>query len=392
MGNHAILSPSGASKWLACPPSARLEQTFPDRAGEAAAEGTLAHAIAETMLKYKTGAIRKTAYLKEMVNHSKNKLHSDDMLSYMEDYTDYVMEVYAKAKSTTKDAIIFLETRLDMTDYVPEGFGTGDINIVADKILDFIDLKYGKGVIVSAIKNKQMMLYALGAYKEFSHLYEIETIRMTIYQPRLDNIDTWEIHVDDLLKWAKEEVKPKAQLAWEGKGEFLPGSHCTFCRAKPVCRAFAEKNLEVAKYDFAKPETLDDDEIADVLKKGKELASWVKSVQDYALLESVHNGKKWPGFKLVEGRSNRKYSDELKVVEVLLNSGFSEADLFTKKILGITAMEQKITKKVFNEKLGELIIKPKGSPTLVPQSDKRPEYEPDGSSSILDDFGGDFDE
>lgn len=391
MADHAILSPSGASRWLACPPSARLEQTLPDKAGEAAAEGTLAHALAETMLKYKTGMIRKTVYNKELVQHKKSMYYNDEMQGHIENYTDYVMEQYAGAQRITKDAVIYLETRLDMTDYVPESFGTGDVNIVADKVLDFTDLKYGKGVSVSAVENKQLMLYALGAIKEFDHLYEIDLIRMTIYQPRLDNIDTWEITKEELLHWAENELKPKAKLAFDGKGDYNPGPACTFCRAKAICRANADYQMQVAKYDFAQPNTLTPEEISSILQKGKEFANWIKAVQNYALLESVHNDVKWPGFKLVEGRSNRKYVDEAAVAERLLQNGFSEDDIFTKKILGITALQGNISKEKFNTLLSDLIIKPNGSPTLVSESDKRPEYTP-SKDSVLSDFGDDFDE
>ena len=381
---HALLSPSGASRWLACTPSARLEQSFPDRAGEAAQEGTLAHALAELLLKHKLGLVIKKTYSRELQTIMNDKLYSEEMLEFIEGYTDYVIEQFELAKMQTKDAMIFLETRLDMTDYVPDGFGTGDVCIVADKILDFIDLKYGKGVPVSAIENKQMMLYALGALKEYSHLYDIEIVRMTIHQPRLDSISTWEISVNELIEWAETELKPKATLAFEGKGEFNPGKACQFCKAKAVCRANAEYQLYLAKMEFKVPELLTPEEVADILKRKQQFMSWLTSISDYALIEAVHNGAEWPGFKLVEGRSNRKYVDEAKVAETLKNAGFDDDVIYTKKLLGITAMEKEIGKKPFAIHLTELVTKPKGSPTLVDAADKRPVFEKDNTA--MDDF------
>lgn len=381
---HALLSPSGASRWLACTPSARLEQSFPDRAGEAAQEGTLAHALAELLLKHKLGLVIKNTYSRELQAIMTDKLFSEEMLEFIETYTDFVIEQFELAKMQTKDAMIFLETRLDMSDYVPDGFGTGDVCIVADGVLDFIDLKYGKGVPVYAEENKQMMLYALGALKEYSHLYDIHTVRMTINQPRLDSISSWEITVNDLTLWAEKVLKPKAQLAFEGKGEFNPGKACQFCKAKAICRANADYQLRLADMEFRVPELLEPDEVAEILKRKAQFLSWLTSVSDYALLEAVHNGAEWPGFKLVEGRSNRKYVDETKVAETLVKAGFGDDVIYTKKLLGITAMEKAIGKKPFTLHLAEHITKPQGSPTLVEESDKRPIFEK--SNTAMDDF------
>ena len=382
--SHALLSPSGASRWLSCTPSARLEQTFPDRAGEAAAEGTLAHSLAELLLQHKLGLVIKKTYSRSLQEIMNDKRFSEEMLEFMEVYTDYVIEQYEAAKTQTKDAMIFLETRLDMTDYVPEGFGTGDVCIVADHTLDFIDLKYGKGVPVDAVENKQMMLYALGALKEYSHLYEIHKVRMTIYQPRLDSISTWEIQVNDLIVWAETDLRPKAALAYAGEGEFNPGKACQFCKAKAICRANAEYQLELAKHDFKVPELLSPEEVANILKRKKQFVSWLTSVSDYALLEAVHNGVEWPGFKLVEGRSNRKYTDEAEVAKTLKEAGFDDEVIYKKELLGITAMEKAIGKKPFTLHLSELTIKPKGSPTLVDGTDPRPKFEKDNTAN--DDF------
>jgi hypothetical protein len=295
------------------------------------------------------------------------------MYSHAEDYALFVMERYAEAQVHTKDALIYLEQRLDMTAYVPEGFGTGDCVIIADGVMDIIDLKYGKGVLVSATDNKQMMLYSLGALREFDFMYDIRSVRMTIFQPRLDNYSTFEMTVDDLMTWAENELKHKAALAFKGEGEFIPGKHCQFCKAKAVCKALADYILELAKHDFAAAETLTDDDIADILDRAGAFKNWIKAVEEHALSEATEHGKRWKGYKLVEGRSNRKYVNEEEVAKTLLASGYKEDTIYApREILGITAMEKAITKAAFAEKLKGLVIKPQGAPTLVPLGDKRP--------------------
>lgn len=374
MRNHALLSPSGASRWLACTPSARLESQFPDKAGEAAREGTLAHSLGELLIKHKANLISKAVFNKELKAIQADPLYDNSMMEHCEDYAVHVMEVYAEAMTRSKDAKLFLEKKLDMTRWVPEGFGTGDVNIVADHILDFIDLKYGKGVEVSAVENKQMMLYALGSLEAYDFLFDIKVVRMRIYQPRIENISEWEITVEELMKWADEELTPKAKMAFDGKGEYSPGKHCQFCRARAVCKANADHQLELADYDFKAPSLLDDNAVADILRRTADFKSWLTEVNDMALSEAVNNNKKWPGFKLVEGRSNRKYSDEDAVANKLSAAGFKDETIFKpKELLGITDMEKAITKKVFATELEDLVIKPPGKPTLVPVEDKRVE-------------------
>lgn len=374
MGNHAVLSPSAASRWLACTPSARLELNFPESTSEAASEGTLAHALGELILRFKTKKIGKAAYKKKLALLQADSQYSPAMLDYAEDYAAFVLEQFSKAKAHTKDAVIYLEQKLNLTDYVPDGFGTGDAGIIADKWLTLIDLKYGKGVPVSAEKNKQMMLYALGALREYDYMYDIEMVRLIIYQPRLDSITTYEISVTELKEWAETELRPRAAMAFKGEGDFVPGAHCRFCKAKAVCKANAEYNLELAKYEFNEAVLLSDAEIADILDRADQFIKWIGSVTEHALDEAVNNGKKFPGYKLVEGRSNRTYLDENKVATKLLKEGFLDEEIYTKKLLGITAMEKAITKPTFNSLLNNLVIKPAGKPTLVPESDKRPEY------------------
>ena len=384
MSGHAVLGPSSASRWMACTPSARLELNYPDTSGPAAQEGTLAHELGEMIIQYHNKLIKKVEYKEAVERIEANPMFNADMQGHAEDYASFVEERLAEAKGRTKDAVLQVEAKLNLTEYVPEGFGTGDAVIIADGVMDIIDLKYGKGVMVFCENNKQMMLYSLGALREYDFMYDIHTVRMTIYQPRLDNISSFEMSVSDLRKWAVEELIPKAKLAFDGVGEFVPGTHCHFCKAKVQCRALAEENLKIAKYDFADPILLADHEISDILTRAKAFVNWIGSIEDFALLEAIEKGKKWDGFKLVEGRSNRCYANEEKIALTLIENGFDEENIYTKKILGITAMEKAITKKTFESLLGKQIIKPQGKPTLVPASDKRAEW--NSIESAINDF------
>lgn len=370
---HAILSASGSKRWLTCTPSARLEQLFPDEQNSIyAQEGTLAHSLGELSLSYQLGKIAKAKYEKALAKIKTHELYESSMSDYIDIYVNYVLEQFNEAQKRSKDALVYLEQKLDFSEWVPEGFGTGDAIIIADQLMDIIDLKYGKGVEVESEDNTQMMLYALGALREFEFLYDIREVRMTIVQPRLDSIDSTILTVDELYTWAIEYLKPRAQMAWNGEGEFVSGDHCRWCKARFTCRARAEANLELAKYDFAPAELLSDDEISEVLSKAEELKKWIADIEEYTLNQALQ-GKKWPGFKLVEGRSNRKYVDDLLVAKKLLEAGYDETIIYEKKLLGITAMEKVIGKKNFGTLLGDLIEKPQGKPTLVPESDKRPE-------------------
>jgi hypothetical protein len=375
MAEHAILSASSASRWMACPPSARLEQNYENKTSMFAAEGTLAHELGELSLRLQLGEMARKTYTAKVNKLTKgNELFTADMPDYVEIYTDTCMEKVAEAKAKTPDAILSIEQRLDFSEWVPEGFGTGDFVIIADGTMEICDLKYGKGVPVSAIGNKQMRLYALGAIAEFEFLYDIEKVKMTIIQPRLDSISTDEMTAENLLKWAESELKPTAELAFKGEGEFCAGDHCTFCNAKAVCKARADKNMELAKYEFADSNVLNELEIADILGKADELAKWAKDVQEYALDVAVKKGVIFPGYKVVEGKSNRKYTDEAKIAEILLEQGFIETIIYTKKLTGITNMETAIGKKEVVRLLGDYIEKPPGKPTLAVESDKRPVF------------------
>lgn len=382
---HAKLSASGSKQWLTCTPSAKASEAFPEETSDFALEGTAAHELSELHLRHHEGLISQVTYKRNLKKFkAENKFYSADMEDYVQSYVDIVIERINEARARSTDAVVLLEQRLDFSAWVPEGFGTGDVVLISDGVLEVIDLKYGKGVPVSAEGNTQMRLYALGAINQFGILYDIDTVRMTIIQPRLDSISTDEIGADDLLDWAESFVKPRAEMAMSGDGEYVAGDHCRFCKVRYTCRTRAEANLELARLEFAAPPTLSHEEIGEILAKAEELQKWAKEVQEYALKQAEQHGAKFPGWKLVEGRSNRKYANETEVSETLLAEGYDEEVIYTKSLLGITAMEKQIGKKVFAELLADLVIKPAGKPTLVPESDKRPEI--NSTASAVADF------
>lgn len=358
---HAKLSASSAHRWLNCNPSAQLEREFADRSSEAAAEGSAAHALCEHKLRkaLKMRSVRPTS-----------KYDSDEMELYTDSYVEFVLEQIEIAKQYCSDPFVLIEQKLDFSCYVPDGFGTGDCLIVADKLLHIIDFKYGLGVLVEAENNPQMMLYALGALRLFDALYDIDTVSMSIFQPRRENVSTWTISVSELEEWAEQTLRPKAELAFKGEGEFVPGAWCTFCKAAVKCRARAEEKLALAQYEFAKPPFLTDEEIEDILSRLDDLTKWANEIAAYAQDAAINHGKQWNGFKLVAGRSVRKYSDENAVVAAATSAGYR--DIFRKSLIPITEMEKLMGKKTFTEVLGGLVVKPQGKPTLVPASDKRP--------------------
>jgi hypothetical protein len=360
MGKHALLSASSSHRWIHCPPSARLEETFENTTSIFAEEGTAAHELAEHKLR---------KFLGQQTQRPVSEFDSEELEYYTDIYLDFAVELITDVKGKCKDPSILIEQRLDYSCYAPEGFGTGDLIIVADGTLDIVDLKYGKGVLVSAEENPQMKLYALGALNLFDSLYDIQRVRMTICQPRLENISTYETSVEELTSWAEKELRPKAQLAIKGEGEFLAGEHCRFCRARQTCRARADSNLEIAKYDFKLPALLTDSEITEVLNIADKLSAWASDVYDYAADKTITQGKVWQGYKLVEGRSNRRYTSESAVIETVTAAGYT--DIYKTSLIGITDMEKLLGKKRFIELLGKFVEKPKGKPTLVPDSDKR---------------------
>ncbi|MFR8480710.1 MAG: DUF2800 domain-containing protein [Varibaculum timonense] len=359
--DHALLSASGAHRWLNCTPSARLESDEPESTSAAAEQGTAAHALAEHKLR---------RALKQRSKRPVSAWIDDEMETLTDDYVSFVQEHISIAQESCADPQVLIEQRLDFSHVVPGGFGTGDCVIIAEPTLQIIDLKYGQGVLVEAERNPQLMLYALGAIHTFGNLYDIEQVAVTIYQPRRGNVDTWETSVTELEAWAEAEVKPKAELAAAGGGEFCPGSWCQFCRIAPTCRARAEANLALAKLEFAPPAELTDAEIADVLARIPDLKSWAADVEAYALSKAVNQGVVFEGFKLVAGRSVRKYTSEKDVAAAAEAAGYR--DIWDRKLITLTAMEKLMGKPAFNEILGDLVTKPAGKPTLVPASDKRP--------------------
>lgn len=295
-----------------------------------------------------------------------------------EGYRDFVMEAIEDIKKSCPDPYIGIEQRLDFSDWVPEGYGTGDCTIVADGTAHVIDFKYGVGLPVKAAENTQLMCYGLGILQTFGNLYSIQRIKLSIYQPRRENVDTWEISTEALLKWAEEVLKPAAKLAYAGEGEYKAGDHCIFCRIKDTCRERADYYMELMKHELEDPTELTDDEIALILPKVEGLVGWAADLKEYALHQAL-GGRKYKGFKVVEGRATRKYTDEAKAAEAVKNAGY---DPYEKKILGITAMTKELGKKKFEELLGGLVYKPKGKPVLVTDDDRRPEY----SSITIDDL------
>ena len=358
---HAILSASSSDRWLHCPPSARLCENYEDKCSDYAAEGTDAHTLCEYRLKLALGLPAEDP----IENLS---WYNEEMEDCAAGYVSYVLEQLETAKQVCADPIVLIEQRVDFSRWVEERFGTADNIIIADGVLKICDYKHGRGVEVSATENPQMMCYALGALELFDDIYDIDTVSMTIFQPRRDNVSTYDISKEELCRWADEVLKPAANLPFAGDGNFLCGEWYGFCKAKHNCRARAEAKMELAKYDFKLPPLLTDEEIEDVLARVDDLVAWASDIKEYALQQAI-SGKAWSGWKLVEGRSNRKYTNDAAVAATVTNAGF---DPYEKKLLGVTAMQKLLGKSHFEELLSSLIEKPQGKPTLVPESDKRP--------------------
>lgn len=379
---HAILSASSSKRWLECPPSARLCMQFPDKGSVYAAKGNVGHGIGEAMILHYLGRMTDGEFQEEMITLRANEHYDEEIRAMAETYFEVAKDAIAEIRAINPDAAIFVERRLDFSQFVPEGFGTGDLVLVADGLVWIIDLKTGRGVSVSAEGNTQMSLYGLGAINECSDLFRVDKVRMTIVQPALGEPDTWETTAEELLAWG-ESIKPKAQLAWDGKGEFKVGEHCHFCAAKALCRARADHNLKLLDYEYRSKELLTDEEISDIMENAEQLANWVKSIKEHAF-EQALQGRKINGWKLVAGRSVRKIPDQIAVAKRLVAAGFREEVLFKRELVGITELEKLTGKKVFTDLLGDLVIKPRGTPTLVPVSDKREEINPslEGFESI----------
>ena len=360
MSKHAFLSPSSSHRWLNCTPSASLESEFENKTSQAAEEGTAAHAWCEHKLKK---AFRRRS------KRPVSSYDSDEMQEHTDAYVDFVLEQFDIAKQSCKDSLVLIEQHVDFSEYVPDGYGTADCVIVSDDKLHIIDFKYGMGVLVDATDNPQMKCYALGALAIYDSLYDIKEISMSIFQPRRENVSTWTIPVDELKTWAEEVLKPKAEMAMNGEGEYCPGEWCKFCRAAVRCRARAEEKLKLAQEEFKLPPLLTDSEIEEILKVIPDLTKWANEIMAYATESAVNHGKQWNGFKVVEGRSVRKYTDEDAVAKAAKEAGYK--DIYRQSRITLTEMQRLMGKATFEKVLGDLIYKPPGKPTLVPDSDKR---------------------
>ena len=368
---HALLSPSSAHRWLNCTASPRLEEHFPDEGSDYAREGTLAHAYCAKRLKEYLGlpTDEEDAEIDEYADY-----HTGEMAEYVDTYYTIVLEKYNEALKRTADAKLLVEVQLDFSDVIPESFGTSDAVIIADDEMEVIDFKYGKGVKVSATENPQMMIYALGAYNAYSDEYNIKKVRMTIVQPRLDNLSEYELSVRKLKKWTKDVLKPRAQAAFDGKGEQMPGDWCRFCKCKGQCRALAKKSIETATR-FESFDLISNDEMAhEILPYLSVIRTWLEAVEKFALQRAVE-GTTFDGYKVVAGRSIRKIVNPDAVMATLDEQGFRADDyLKPSELRSIGDLEKLVGKKRFAELCGSFVEKPQGKPTLVTIDDKREPY------------------
>lgn len=378
---HALLSASAAKRWLNCPPSARLTENMPDTVSEYAAEGTLAHSLGELKVRKKFEIMKKSEYDKRLKAIKADPLFTAEMDSCTDTYLDYVAAIM---HSYTTKPYIAIEKRLDYSDIAPGGFGTGDCLILCGGDLHIIDLKYGRGVPVSAEDNPQLKLYGLGAIREYSLLYGIENVTLHIVQPRTeDGNSSWSISAAGLAAWG-EEIKPVARLAYEGGGEYKCGDHCRFCKARTTCRARAEYFLSEEKFAGIPPQLLSNEELGKILTRAQLFANWLSDIENYALNE-ILDGRPVDGFKAVEGTSRRKITDTEKAFEKLKESGFDEALLYERKPLGLSELEKLVGgKKKLTEIIGGYIEKPQGKPTLVSADDKRPDFKRDLTEIFTD--------
>lgn len=360
---HALLSASSAHRWMACPPSARLEEGKPDTKSESAAEGTLAHSIVETKLNRLIAGKRAGKATLDQKNH---ELYRPVMEEHTDFYIDYVMELYAQHD----DALLMSEKRVDFSDVVPDGFGTTDTIIIADGTMHVIDFKYGKHVLVEAAGNPQLRLYAWGAYREYGMLYDIKQVDIHIVQPRMDNVSSETISIAELTDWAYDTVEPVAKLAMDGRGEYTPGAHCFFCKAQATCQAYVDRQNLTMAYMFTEPDELSDADVAELIPRVAEFKRWATKFDDWVLSRAVNHGIVPTGYKLVEGRANQRITDLKLAAQLLREHGIDESQMYNLKGLG--DLEDVVGKKQLSEMLGDLIVKPQGKPTLAPDSDKRP--------------------
>ncbi|MDD3512382.1 MAG: DUF2800 domain-containing protein [Synergistaceae bacterium] len=382
---HAKLSLSGSSRWTNCSPSVMLESRFPQTTSIYAEEGTFAHELCE----YK---VNKYLHKRGLKRPQSERFISEEIDAITDTYAQFIEETVEDMKARGIDPLVFIEVRLDMSFLIPEGFGTSDCVMIGGDTLRVVDFKTGSGVFVDADHNCQMMLYGLGALHEYGFLYDIKTVSMTIVQPRLQNISTFEMPADDLVRWGEKFIRPRALMAFKGEGELNPGPHCRFCRAKSVCRACAEEALSLAKkeflnadatlddtnpdkpdalpaFHFKHPKLVDHGELETILPNLSRISKWIDDVFAYAADEAINHGASWAGYKVVKGRSVRKFADEKAVVKAANEAGFT--DIYKRSLISLTEFEKLMGKKVFQATLGSLVYKPPGKLALVPDSDKR---------------------
>lgn len=368
MSKHALLSASGAHRWMVCNPSPRLEESIPEVESTYADEGTLAHKISEYRIK-------EVVYGIDLQNHiftlQQHPLYSEEMMGFIDEYAEFVADRLRKAPT---GALLLQEHRVNVNEFVPEGFGTVDVSIPAPGVLEIIDYKHGKGVPVYADENEQLMVYAIGILLDFEILFDIEKVLLTIYQPRISNISKYELTRDDLMIWAKQVLAPTAKKAFAGLGELVPGAHCRFCRVAPVCEANAKMNLELAAKEFDLTGIISDEQISKILKRADMMKKWIKSVEAFALRKAME-GHRWPGMKIVQGRSVRKYpADVDPLIQTLVKEGYEVDKLLTKKLLAMTNLKKIVSTLHFKELVEPQLIKPPGKPALVGAEDARPEW------------------
>lgn len=367
--SHALLSASGAHRWMNCTPSAVLESEFPDTTSEAAKEGTLAHEIAEAKMRhyFDTKNFKKAALTKRLTKLRKEDLYQTEMEGYTEEYI-----VFCKKAALEYDTVpyIAIEKKLDLSEYIPGGFGTADCIMIGGGTLHLIDFKYGKGVPVSAVNNEQLLIYALGATKAYEMLYKIDRIKLSIVQPRIDNNNSWTIDIKDLKAFG-DKVRETAKIAYEGKGEYIPGDWCRFCRARQQCRARADKNVKLAFEIKKKPPLISNEEVGEYIRQGEDVAKWLSELQEYALSECLA-GRDISGYKAVEGRGSRVWTDMDEAFKAIIEDGTDEAMLYERKPLTLAQVEKLMGKKHFNDVCVEFVDKKPGKPALVKETDKRP--------------------
>lgn len=392
--SHALLAPSGSSRWLNCTPSARLEEQYGERkASPYAEEGTIAHELCEVMLRYELAKLGAIDYNLDNYEDDYEAIAAkaidkgyfgEEMVDSAREYVDTCVSLYEELKANNSYVDVFIEMKTDLREYIPEAFGSIDFCTASDGHLYVVDFKYGKGISVAAEMNSQMMIYALGALQRCGLEYDIDEVSLIIVQPRIKNLDRYDMTVADLLNWADTVLIPKARMAFDGDGELQAGGWCQFCLVKARCKALYEEQLKLAAYDFKEAMLLTDDELAEIVLRSKDFIEWINAIQDYVYKKATEEGVKYNGLKLVEGRQTRRWNvdEETAMTEIKSRFSLDDNDVYEMKAKSLTAIEKLVGKKNFEAKTGDLIVKKSSGLSLVPASDPRPEANP----SAVDDF------